>query len=66
MEHIAELERLFGAETNYGKIRVDLKELRFADRDAVTFLAGCEKAGLRVKNCPAYIREWMRRERTKD
>jgi len=63
MEHIPELERLFGAQTDYGKVIVDLKELRFADRDAVMFLSGCEIAGLKLKNCPAYIREWIDRER---
>ena len=64
-EHIPELERLFGARTDYGKVVVDLKELRFADRDAVRFLSGCEKGGLKLKNCPAYVREWIDRERKK-
>ena len=62
-EHIPQLERLFGARANYGKVIVDLKELRFADRDAVRFLSGCEQAGLHLRNCPAYIREWIHRER---
>ena len=63
MEHIAELDRLLGPGADYGKTIVDLRELRFADRGAVTFLSRCEKAGLKIQNCPAYIREWMRRER---
>jgi len=63
MEHIPELESLLGPRTGYGKIIVDLKELRFADRVAMTFLSRCEMAGLKVENCPAYIREWIRRER---
>ena len=63
MDHIPELERLFGARTDYGKVIVDLKELRFADRGAVMFLSGCEIEGLKLKNCPAYIREWIHRER---
>lgn len=63
LKHIPELERLFGARTDYGKVIVDLKELRFADRDAVTFLSGCETGGLKLKNCPAYVREWIDRER---
>ena len=64
MEHIPELERLFGTRTDYGKIIVDLKELRFADREAVRFLSSCEMAGLKIKNCPAYVREWIRGERS--
>ena len=63
MDHIPELEGLFGARTDYGKVIVDLKELRFADRGAVMFLLGCEIEGLKLKNCPAYIREWIHRER---
>jgi hypothetical protein len=39
-----------------------LRDLRLADRDAVRFLRGCEADGMKVENCPAYIREWMDRE----
>ena len=27
--------------------------------DAVTFLAKCEASGSRLRNCPAYIRNWI-------
>lgn len=63
-EHTAELERLFGPRTNYRSIILDLKQLRLADRAAVRFLAGCERDGLKLENCPPYIREWMQKERT--
>jgi hypothetical protein len=62
-EHISELERLFGPQAGYGKIILDLKELRLADREAVKFLSRCEMHGLKVENCPAYVREWMEREK---
>jgi hypothetical protein len=62
-EHIAELERLFKLQTGYRNIVVDLDEIRLADRDAVMFLARCETNGVKLQNCPAYIREWMERER---
>jgi len=62
IEHVSELEQVFGAQTDYGKVIVDLKELRFADRDAVRFLSSCETGGLKLKNCPAYVREWIDRE----
>ena len=42
---------------------LDLKEIRLVDRDAVLFLARCESAGVDLDNCPAYIREWIDRER---
>lgn len=62
-EHVPELERLFGSPADYAKIIMDLRDLRFADRDAVRFLLKCEMAGLKLRNCPAYVREWMNRER---
>jgi len=43
-------------------VNQDLKHLTLVDREAVTFLAKCE-ARVQIKNCPPYIREWIRRER---
>jgi hypothetical protein len=34
-----------------------------ADRDAVTLLARTEGNGIELRHCPAYIREWVTRER---
>jgi len=42
---------------------LDLKDIKLVNRDAVKFLAHCEADGARLKNCPAYIREWIARER---
>jgi STAS domain len=61
--HIAELKQLFELETNHRSIVVDLREVRLADRETVQFLAECEAGGIRLENCPAYIREWMEREK---
>jgi hypothetical protein len=36
--------------------------VRLADRDAVRFLRSCEAEGVKLENCPAYVREWMDRE----
>ena len=58
-EGVAELERLFKAETNGRRIVLDLKDLTLVDREAIIFLATCE-ADVQIKNCPPYIREWMR------
>jgi predicted metal-binding protein len=60
-EHVAELKELF--DRDYRKIVLDLRDLRLADRDAVKFLMGCERDGMKFENCPAYVREWMDRER---
>ena len=44
-------------------IAIDLAEVELVDRGAVDFLALTEAAGIALRNCPAYIREWMTRER---
>jgi hypothetical protein len=45
------------------EIVLDLQDLTLVDRDAVRFLERCEAASIKLKSCPAYIREWIRRER---
>jgi predicted metal-binding protein len=60
-EQVAELKALF--DTDYRSIILDLQEMRLADRDAVKFLRGCEADGMKLENCPAYVREWMDSER---
>jgi predicted metal-binding protein len=60
-EHVAELKELF--DRDYRDIILDLRELRLADRNAVRFLRGCEAHGMKLENCPAYVREWMDREK---
>jgi hypothetical protein len=60
-EHVVELKELF--DSDYRNIILDLRELRLADRDAVKFLRSCERQGMKLENCPAYVREWMDREK---
>ena len=36
---------------------------RRAGHDAISFLDRCEAAGVTLKNCPAYVREWVTRQR---
>ena len=43
-------------------LAIDLKQVLLADREAVRFLAVCELNGTELRNCPAYIREWVTRE----
>ena len=50
-------------EQETGTLTVDLKDVRLVDGDAVRLLAIHESTGLRIDNCPLYIREWIRRER---
>jgi anti-anti-sigma regulatory factor len=60
-EQVAQLKELF--DRNYPNIILDLRDVRLADRDAVRFLRGCEEDGMKLENCPAYVREWMDREK---
>jgi|SRR5271168_4067173 hypothetical protein len=61
-EQVAELKGYF--DTDYRNIILDLREVRLVDRDAVRFLKGCEADGMRLENCPAYVREWIDSEET--
>ena len=45
------------------RIVLDLKDLTPVDREAVRFLGRCEADSIRLKNCSAYVREWITRER---
>ena len=62
-ESIGELEALISAETSDRRIVLDLKDLRLVDQDIVSFLKLREADGIRLKNCPPYIREWITGER---
>ena len=59
-EHVAELKELF--DCDYRNVILDLQDLRLANRDAVRFLRACEADGMKLENCPAYVRRWMDRE----
>jgi hypothetical protein len=63
-ENLAELEALFNSEASGRRITLDLMELTLVDQDAVSFLMRCEADNIQLKNCPAYIREWITRERS--
>jgi hypothetical protein len=53
------METLFSSEAHGCQIVLDLKDVTLANQDAVTFLARCEAGSITLKNCPAYIREWI-------
>jgi hypothetical protein len=56
---VSELQRLLGGEWAGTTPVLDLEGVRLANRDAVEFLARCEDSGLKLRNCPAYVREWI-------
>ena len=63
-EDIAELETLIRSEAKGRRIVLDLKNLTLVGQsDAIAFLDRCEANGITLKNCPAYIREWIKGQR---
>jgi hypothetical protein len=60
--YIAELDELFGPAADYRYVVADLNDIQIVDRAAVHFLLRCELQGLKIENCPPYVREWMARE----
>lgn len=44
-------------------VAIDLAEVELVDREAVTLLAQTEAEGIELRSCPAYIREWITKER---
>jgi|SRR5580658_2122884 hypothetical protein len=56
---VSEIQKLFEAEANVAGITLDLEEVKLVDREVVRFLASCKARGIRLRNCPSYIREWI-------
>jgi anti-anti-sigma regulatory factor len=59
-ENLSELEKLVSAEADGRRIILDLKDLRLVDQGAINFLRRCQADSITLKNCPAYIRRWIR------
>ena len=62
-EQLEELQRLFSLETVARELALDLRDVTLVDREAVKYLADCEANSIELVNCPAYVREWIKRER---
>jgi hypothetical protein len=58
-----DLESLQKEIGNEPRLILDLTGVSVVDVEIVRFLNICEIRGLRIENGPAYIKEWMRRER---
>jgi anti-anti-sigma regulatory factor len=44
-------------------VAIDLAEVDLVSRDAVKVLVRAEAEGIDLRSCPAYIREWITKER---
>ena len=61
-DNVGELFALLTVEPAGRAVALDLKNLTLVDREAVRFLRACEGRGILLRNCPAYIRTWMKCE----
>jgi hypothetical protein len=57
------LETQIRSEEKGRLIVLDLKDLTLVSRDAIGFLERCEADGVTLRNCAAYVREWITRQR---
>jgi anti-anti-sigma regulatory factor len=62
-EQLLELQALLKSDLTDQSLVLDLREVKLVDRDAVRFLAEIEAQGARLRNCSAFVREWISRER---
>jgi hypothetical protein len=62
-DQVTELQTLLDSGSRDLNIVLDLKEVRLVDLGVVRFLAQREAEGTMLRNCPAYIREWIWQER---
>jgi anti-anti-sigma regulatory factor len=63
-DQVPDLEALLKSESPDRDVVLDLRHVKLVDRDAVQFLASREAAGTELRNCSAYIREWMTQEKS--
>ena len=59
VEDIKQLQQLLASEVSGKQLVLNLKDVTLVNQDAITFLARSEADGIRLENCPAYIRQWI-------
>ena len=63
-EYVEVLQELTENEkTAKGRLALDLKEVTLVSLEAVRVLTVVEGNGIELRNCPAYVREWISRVR---
>ena len=58
-EDIKQLQQLVASEAPGKLLVLNLKDVTLVNQDAITFLARSEADGIKLENCPAYIRQWI-------
>jgi anti-anti-sigma regulatory factor len=49
--------------TSKSTVALDLRNVTLISRDAIKLLSNLEEKGTELRNCPAYIRDWVSREK---
>ena len=62
-EDIEQFQQLLVVETPGQQLKFNLRYVTLVNQDAVTFLAHCEANGIKLENCPLYIRNWIDQEK---
>jgi hypothetical protein len=62
-EVVFKLSGQMSAEASGRRILLDLKDLTLVDQDIVSFLKRSEANGIKLENCPPYIRQWIKQEK---
>ena len=60
-DDVEELRQVLALEKAGQHVVLDLRDVTLVNQSAVKFLARCEADGIKLENCPAYIREWIER-----
>lgn len=61
VEHVSTVKELIRQEQ--GVVVLDLTEVTLVDREAVNLIAMCTLKNVELRNCPAFLREWVTKER---
>ena len=59
--HVETLRELTDKGKTTKRLAIDLAEVTLVSREAVEVLTLAEASGIELKNCPAYVREWVTR-----
>lgn len=64
--HVNVLQELMeNKKTSNGRLAIDLAEVTLVSQEAVDALAVAEADGIELRDCPAYVREWLSRANDK-
>jgi len=64
-EQIEELGIILRSEDGSRPLVLDLRDVTLVNNEAVEYFLRCESGGIALRNCPGFVREWMRRQQGK-